>query len=201
LSRARPGRPAAPRLRITGGAWRGIALAAPPGLACRPTLARVREALFARLGGRVEGACVVDLFAGSGSLGLEALSRGARRAVFVEIDSAALAALRRNLAALGAAERAVVHAGDAGAWLGGPSAVAIDLALADPPYGFWSAAWAERLARAGWAPRALAVLETSRREPEPAALTGWRRWPERRYGETRITIDEREEADDAGTGS
>jgi 16S rRNA (guanine966-N2)-methyltransferase len=175
-----------------------MALEAPPGRACRPTLARVREALFSCLGARVGGARVVDLFAGSGALGLEALSRGAREAIFVETDPRALAALGRNLAALGAGGRAILRAADAAAWLECPGAGGIDLALADPPYGTWDSAWSARMARAaGWAPRALCVIETSRREPEPPVLPGWRRWPARLYGETRITIDEREGTDDA----
>ena len=199
-------RPAAAHLRITGGAWRGRAFSAPVGDACRPTQARVREALFDRLGARVEGAQVVDLFAGSGALGLEALSRGAAHAVFVEHDPVALAVLRRNLDLLEAAPRGIVLACDAGAFLEGEAAPAVDadLVLADPPYGTWSAAWGARLARGPGlrrAERTLLVVETTTREAEPPVVPGWRRWPARCYGETRITIDEQEETDDAGTGT
>jgi len=206
LSREALRRGPAAHLRITGGAWRGRTLSAPAGAACRPTQARVREALFDRLGARVEGARVVDLFAGSGALGLEALSRGAAGAVFVEQDRAALAVLRRNLEALGAAESAQVWACDAGAFLDGEVGPALeaDLILADPPYGTWSAAWGARLARGAGlrhAPRALLVVETTTREAEPPAMPGWRRWPARCYGDTRITIDEREETGDAGAGT
>jgi 16S rRNA (guanine(966)-N(2))-methyltransferase RsmD len=210
LSREASRRPAARRpaahLRITGGAWRGRAFSAPIGDACRPTQARAREALFDRLGARVEGVRVVDLFAGSGALGLEALSRGAVRAVFVERDPAALAVLRRNLDLLGAGQRGAVRACDAEAFLEGEvgPAVDADLVLADPPYGTWSAAWGARLARGGGlrrAERTLLVIETTTREAEPTLVPGWRRWPARCYGDTRITIDEREGTDDAGAGT
>jgi 16S rRNA (guanine966-N2)-methyltransferase len=166
----------------------------------------VREALFDRLGARVEGSRVVDLFAGSGALGLEALSRGAAHAVFVERDPDALAVLRRNLDVLEAGQRGAVLACEAGAFLAGEAGPTVDadLVLADPPYGTWSAAWAARLARGpGLRPaaRALLVVETTTREAEPPAVPGWRRWPARCYGETRITIDEREETGDAGAGT
>jgi len=194
------------RLRITGGAWKGRVLRAPAGSMCRPTLARVREALFSRLGVRVAGARVVDLFAGSGALGLEALSRGATRAVFVENAPAALAVLRENLDAMGVGPRAEVLACDARAFLAGGvgPAVPVDLLLADPPYGAWNETWAPRLADGRglcWAERALRVIETTRREPAPTVAPGWRRWPERCYGETRVTIDEQEGTDAAGAGT
>jgi 16S rRNA (guanine966-N2)-methyltransferase len=106
-------------MRIVAGAWRGRALVAPPGSATRPTADRVRQALFdmlmhAEWGGRalIEGAVVLDAFAGTGALGLEALSRGAARACFIENDPAALKALRANVAACRAADRVEVLAGD-----------------------------------------------------------------------------------------
>ena len=100
--RARPD----PGVRVIAGRYGGRRLGAPPGAATRPTADRVREALFSILGARVEGAAVLDLFAGSGALGLEALSRGAARATFVESAPAAQRALRANLEALGADGRA-----------------------------------------------------------------------------------------------
>ncbi|MDO8916019.1 MAG: RsmD family RNA methyltransferase, partial [Coriobacteriia bacterium] len=104
-------------MRIVGGAWRGRPLVSPSGPTTRPTSDRVREALFdalgARLGSDLGGGAVLDLFAGTGALGLEALSRGASSAVFVENDRAALVALRRNIETLGAGPRAVVVPGDA----------------------------------------------------------------------------------------
>jgi 16S rRNA (guanine966-N2)-methyltransferase len=113
-------------VRIVGGAWRGRTLVAPPGQGTRPTADRVRQALFdmlmhAEWGGRgvIEGAVVLDVFAGTGALGLEALSRGAASACFVESDGAALKALRANVAACKAEDRTEILAGDALA-IGGP---------------------------------------------------------------------------------
>jgi 16S rRNA (guanine966-N2)-methyltransferase len=107
-------------MRIVGGGWRGRTLAAPPGQGTRPTADRVRQAVFdmlmhAEWGGRgvIEGAMVLDVFAGTGALGLEALSRGAASACFIENDAAALKALRANVAACGAEGRVEIVAGDA----------------------------------------------------------------------------------------
>ena len=118
-------------MRIIAGEFRGRRLAAPPGQGTRPMLDRVREAMFSTLGD-VEGARVLDLFSGTGSLGLEALSRGAACADFFERDRGALSALRENVDALGVADRARVHTGDALAAEGWPDQV--ELALLDPPY-------------------------------------------------------------------
>lgn len=124
-------------MRVTGGADRGRKLAAPRGLRTRPTAERVREALFDILGPAVAGMRVLDLFAGTGAIGIEALSRGAARAVFVERDRAALRTLRANLAALRVSrERARVVAGDAiTAWSAlARSEAPFDLVFLDPPY-------------------------------------------------------------------
>lgn len=121
-------------MRIIAGEFRGRRLAAPPGDSTRPMLDRVREALFSTLGGVVDEARVLDLFAGSGSLGLEALSRGATSVRAIERDRRALAALRKNVEALAAGDRVEVVVGDAldsRRW--GESAV-VDLAFLDPPY-------------------------------------------------------------------
>ena len=126
-------------MRIVAGAWRGRALAAPPGQTTRPTADRVRQALFDMLthapwAGRaaLEDAVVLDGFAGTGALGLEALSRGAARATFIEADAAALKALRANIAACGAIDRAQVIPGDL--LRIGPGEPAT-LVFLDPPYG------------------------------------------------------------------
>jgi 16S rRNA (guanine966-N2)-methyltransferase len=121
-------------LRVVAGRHRGRRLKAPPGRRTRPTSDRVREALFSILGpARVEGARVLDLFAGSGALGLEALSRGAASVTFVESDRRAAAAIRNNLAAL--EEEAEIAVRDALAWLRSPPADAsFGLVLLDPPY-------------------------------------------------------------------
>jgi 16S rRNA (guanine966-N2)-methyltransferase len=120
-------------MRIIAGEHRGRRIEAPAGRGTRPMLDRVREALFSTLGERIAGAAVLDLFAGTGSLALEALSRGARSARLVERDPAALRALRDNVTALDMGERAEVTVGDAlsrGAWSEGP----YDVVFVDPPY-------------------------------------------------------------------
>ncbi len=120
------------QLRLVGGAWRSRRLRVPAGPDLRPTPDRVRETLFNWLGPRVEGSRVLDLFAGSGALGLEALSRGAAEAVFVDTSRTAVRALEANIALLGAAS-ATVLCMDAGRYLarGGE---AFDLVFVDPPY-------------------------------------------------------------------
>jgi 16S rRNA (guanine966-N2)-methyltransferase len=144
-------------VRIIAGEWRGRLLRAPPGKSTRPTADRTRETLFSMLASRLgslDRLAVADLYAGSGALGLEALSRGAAHCTFVETDRTALEVIRANVEALGAAERATVVAGSAARLLpAGP----FDLVLADPPYGKGSgsvaaAAVAEAswLARGGW---------------------------------------------------
>jgi 16S rRNA (guanine966-N2)-methyltransferase len=124
-------------MRIVGGADRGRRLRAPRGQGTRPTAERVREALFDILGPAVAGTRVLDLYAGTGAVGLEALSRGATRAVFVEKDPEALRALRQNLATLAASRAAArVVAGDAVSALAtlGREEAPFDLAFLDPPY-------------------------------------------------------------------
>ncbi|MFQ5745804.1 MAG: 16S rRNA (guanine(966)-N(2))-methyltransferase RsmD [Gemmatimonadota bacterium] len=123
-------------LRITGGDLRGRRLAVPRGRATRPTPARVREAWFSAIAGRIPAASVLDLFAGSGALGIEALSRGAARVDFVESDRRAAAVLRRNLERLELGDRATVRLGDAFGALAAAegSARRWDITLADPPY-------------------------------------------------------------------
>src|ERR1700710_330038 len=126
-------------MRIVAGAWRGRTLVVPPGQGTRPTADRVRQALFdmimhAAWGGRavIEGATVLDVFAGTGALGLEALSRGAASACFIESDPAALRVLRSNIAAVKAGSRSEVLAVDALTALPGSPA---DVVFLDPPYG------------------------------------------------------------------
>lgn len=122
-------------MRIIAGRWRRRLLQAPAGAATRPTADRVRETLFSMLASRLgsfEGLRVADLFAGSGAMGIEALSRGAGFAAFVETDPAALAAIRTNIAALGASGSADIISGSA---LALPAATPFDLVFADPPYG------------------------------------------------------------------
>jgi len=124
-------------MRIIAGEHRGRRIESPPGLDTRPMLDRVREALFSTLGTRLPEASVLDLFAGSGSLGLEALSRGARRARMIEKDPKALAVLRKNVEHLGMADRAEIIRGDAlrkDLWRPLASEAGFDLVFLDPPF-------------------------------------------------------------------
>jgi 16S rRNA (guanine966-N2)-methyltransferase len=121
-------------MRIIAGEWRGRAIEAPPGRGTRPTADRVRESLFSMLASRLgsfEDLRVADLFAGSGALGLEALSRGAAAATFVEAERDAVAAIRRNADKLGASERVRIVIGSA---LALPRSEPFELIFADPPY-------------------------------------------------------------------
>ncbi|MBF6618682.1 MAG: 16S rRNA (guanine(966)-N(2))-methyltransferase RsmD [Patulibacter sp.] len=176
-------------MRIVAGEHRGRRLTAPSGSGTRPTGDRVREALFSILG-PMAGLRVLDLFAGTGALGLEALSRGAEHAAFVERDRHALAALRQNIEALRvAADTVSVHPRDAAAFLRDAAAAgdAYDLVLLDPPYRD-----VDRLAPvldAGLRPLlregTRVVAETDRRQPLRLGLP---LGDERRYGDTLIRI-------------
>ncbi|MBY9062080.1 16S rRNA (guanine(966)-N(2))-methyltransferase RsmD [Sphingomonas yunnanensis] len=175
-------------MRIVAGSWRGRALVAPAGETTRPTADRTREALFSMLLSRVgsfEGLAVADLFAGSGALGLEALSRGARSCLFVEQDKAALDSLRANVAKLGATG-ADVRAGSVLAL--GPATAPLDLVMMDPPYGTGAGAVAaDKLARLGWiGPATWVTVETARGEPVTA--TGFEAVVERVYGRAQVTL-------------
>jgi 16S rRNA (guanine966-N2)-methyltransferase len=127
-------------MRIIAGRWRGHTITAPPGKKTRPTTDRVREAWMSALQFDLPDATVLDLFCGSGALGLEALSRGAARATFVERASAAVRALEGNIERLGAGDAAEVVRADALAYVKRLEAGSFDFALADPPYGEGSAA-------------------------------------------------------------
>lgn len=163
----------------------------PPGLDVRPTTDRVREATFNALGslGVVDGARVLDLFAGSGALGIEALSRGAAHATFVEPDRRARQALEANLAATGLIDRATVVAGRAEGQLarlaggGDGPAAPFDLALCDPPYAF--TAWDELLRTL---PAEVVVCESDREVVPPP---GWVVVRGRPYGTTFVVIARR----------
>ncbi len=174
-------------MRIISGKWRGRALVAPPGDATRPTADRTREALFSMLASRLgafEDLRVADLFAGTGALGLEALSRGAGHCTFVEQNGKALDALRANIAKLGAV--AEVRAQTVAAL--GPVATPFDLLLLDPPYASGGGgALLERLARLGWiAPGGWASIETGRSESTMAG--GWTMDAERKHGKAKLTL-------------
>jgi 16S rRNA (guanine966-N2)-methyltransferase len=137
------------KVRIIGGRWRGTKLAVPESAGLRPTSDRVRESLFNWLMPVLPGAHVLDLFAGSGALGLEAVSRGAALAVLVERDAALAAALRSTVAKLQDGEAVSVVQADALAWLATQPEAAFDLAFVDPPFaaGLWDAVFAALLPR------------------------------------------------------
>jgi 16S rRNA (guanine966-N2)-methyltransferase len=181
-------------MRVVAGSARGRKLVAPEGLAVRPTAERVRQATFNALHHRgvIENAHVVDLFAGTGALGIEALSRGAAHATFVEHDRAALDAINQNLDHLGFRSRATVVRGDALRWLATAKGF-FDLVLIDPPYSFedWTTvlSLAESLVRppADETDRevGIVVIETTR--PIAPSLS-WEVVREQRYGGTVITF-------------
>ena len=154
-------------MRIVAGKWRGRNLAAPKGDLTRPTADRMRETLFSMLNSRLgtfEGLTVADMFAGSGALGLEALSRGASYCLFVEQDENALATIRKNVAALEARLSCDVRGGSVLSL--GPAKVPHDLILLDPPYETGAGPVAlERLLRLGWiGPATWIALETGAKE-------------------------------------
>lgn len=168
------------RLRIIAGDLGGRYIDAPPGRGTRPTASKVREAWFSALADDVAGARVADLYAGSGALGIEALSRGAAHVHFVESDRRVAAVLDRNVRALGLADRARIVRGDALAWLDG-RAVPFDLVFADPPYG--SRAGARLVERFRLRPFAGQLWLEHGPEPELAGTADWTR----SYGETRVS--------------
>ena len=180
-------------MRIISGTAGGIPIAVPRSL-LRPTADRVREAVFSILGARVEGAAVLDLFAGSGSYGLECLSRGARSAVFVESDRGGAAVIAQNLAKARLAGGSVAGA-SVESWLK-RAAGAFDLVFADPPYEKkpgdrdWNTLLLESAPlRALMAPGGLLVLETFfKSAPKPAADSPWQTADERRYGDSALVF-------------
>jgi 16S rRNA (guanine966-N2)-methyltransferase len=174
-------------MRVIAGTWRGRRLQAPPGAATRPTSDRVREALFSVLADRVPDARVLDLYAGSGALGIEALSRGAAEATFVDSAAAAVRAIHANLEAVGA--QAEVRRTDARRFLVAASAAAryYDLVFLDPPYRQAGHLGDELTAAlpAVLAPGAAVVAESDRRAPLELGIP---LLDERRYGDTLIRI-------------
>lgn len=174
-------------MRIIAGTWRGRPLVAPKGDATRPTADRTREALFSMLTSRVgsfEGLAVADLFAGSGALGLEALSRGAASCLFVEQDRAALDALRANADKLGI--RPDIRAGSVMSL--GPAPKPLDLIMMDPPYRTGAGSVAlDKLTRLGWTgPATWVSIETAKAETVDVA--GFVIDTERVHGKAKLTI-------------
>lgn len=176
-------------MRIIAGEWRGRKLSAPKGDGTRPTADRTRETLFSMLASRLgsfEGLQVADLFAGSGALGLEALSRGAAHCLFVEQEAEALKAIRANIDTLGARGRGSVQAGSVTSL--GPAQAPYDLLLLDPPYGTGAGAVAlDRLLRLGWiGPATWIAVETSAKED--VAVKDLTIEAERKVGKAKLTL-------------
>lgn len=171
-------------MRVVAGELRGRLFEGPPGVDTRPTTDKVREATFNALGSLdlVRDATIADLFAGSGGLGIEALSRGAAHVTFVERDRGALRVLRDNLQSLGLVGRSKVVPGDASVMIAG---LDVDLVLADPPYEFDR--WAALLA----ATRATFVVAEAGRALDDLDAPGWEATRARRYGRTWVTFLER----------
>jgi 16S rRNA (guanine966-N2)-methyltransferase len=178
-------------LRIIAGQRRGKRLAGPRDRDIRPTTDRIRESIFNIIAYRVKDARVLDLFAGTGAMGLEALSRGAVEAVFVDSGAAAAALVQRNLAACGFAHLGRVIRADALAALGGlEGRRAFDLVFMDPPYdrAMVAPALAALAAAAVTAPGVLVVVEHAPREHLPDETGGWRCIDQRRYGKTLVSF-------------
>ncbi|HYH51212.1 MAG TPA: 16S rRNA (guanine(966)-N(2))-methyltransferase RsmD [Acidimicrobiia bacterium] len=185
------------RPRIIAGEAGGRRLAVPPGDRVRPTSDRVKESVFSALGAdRLVDARVLDLFAGSGALALEALSRGAAGALLVERDAAAARAIRTNVDTLGFVDRAVLRVAAAAAVVGGPPPPEpFDLALLDPPYDMPPAELEEILDRLGsrsWlADDATMVVERAADSPALRWPPGWGSTWERCYGDTLVLFAQR----------
>jgi 16S rRNA (guanine966-N2)-methyltransferase len=179
--------------RVSGGATRGLRLiGAGPGT--RPLSDRVKQSLFGGLADRLPGARVLDLFAGSGAAGIEALSRGAASSDFVERDERGVAAIRANLRSTGLTERARVHKADAVRYLAGGSGGRgpFDLVLLDPPYGDPAMLAALELLGGGTllSPEAIVVAKHFWRDAPPEEVGVLRRRRVRRFGETALTFYE-----------
>ena len=167
-------------VRVVAGELRGRRIEAPRSDATRPTTDKVREAVFNALGSLdvVDGARVLDLFAGTGAMGIEALSRGAAHCTFVESDREALSVLRANLKSLGLEDRSTVVASDASR--AAASVRDVDLLIADPPYGHTG--WTDLIA--GTSAR-FVVLESGR---DVGPVEGWETVREKRYGRTHVSF-------------
>jgi len=178
-------------LRIVGGEARGRTLVAVPGSSTRPTADRVRQSLFDLLGQRCDGLRVLDLYAGTGALSLEALSRGALQATLVEADARACAVIEKNIAALRYQDRCVLLRTEVSRALAQKPALGpFDLVFSDPPYAQRAAqATLEALANSGLlALSGRAVLERDKREPRPLLPEGFSLQDDREYGDTSVLV-------------
>ncbi len=185
-------------MRVIGGEYRGRRLRAPAGLRTRPTADRVREALFSIIAARVEGARFLDGYAGTGAVGIEALSRGARRCVFIESDRAAARILGENIASVVAGERARIITSPFSTAIRALAAEegAFDLVFIDPPFGAGEILRALRLVATGslLAPAGLIVAQHDSRLELPEVEGAIERRRSCRYGSSRLSFFSRREA-------
>ena len=179
-------------MRVISGTLRGRRLSAPAGLITRPTSDRVREAVFSILGGRIQAKMVLDLFAGTGAMGIEALSRGAGKAIFVDHDRAALTTLRSNIQALGLTDRSRVVGWDIRGRMPFLSTYqgAIELVFMDPPYGkdLIQIALSALPDSGALAPEARIVIEHGQREKALTLPSMFKISDQRRYGKTLVSF-------------
>jgi 16S rRNA (guanine966-N2)-methyltransferase len=178
-------------MRVIAGSARGLRLTAPKDPRTRPISDKVKESLFGVVGDKVVGARVLDLYAGSGAIGIEALSRGAAQVAFVERGRPVVAVIRENLERTGLADRAKVHATSVEAFLGHPPSEAWDVAVLDPPYAERTLELPLQRLRPHLAPGALVVVKHFWRTPVPSA-GGLGVIRSRRFGETALTFLEEE---------
>ena len=179
-------------MRISGGEWRGRNLRVPQGDAVRPTQDRVREALFSMIQFEIAGASFLDLFAGSGAVGLEALSRGAARATFVESSPRHAECIAGNAAMLKAEARVSVVRADAYAWTASAGPIAFDIAYADPPYELGAqqgyAPILEALAERGVVKTGGLFIAEMKAHRDPDVSDRWELCRDRIYGHARLAI-------------
>jgi len=179
-------------MRIISGTSKGRKLATPKSQSIRPTSDRVKESIFNILGEEVEGKLVLDLFAGTGNLGIEALSRGAKKAIFVEKGRKALQLIQRNITQIGLEGRVEIIPRDANRAIGilkGKGEI-FDLILMDPPYekGLIKRTLIKLISHPIYHTGSILVIEHDRREPMPDTLEGWNLVRERRLGDTVISF-------------
>lgn len=188
-------------MRVIAGSAKGRKLESVPGTSTRPITDRVKEALFNILGASIEGARFLDLFAGTGAVGIEALSRGAARAVFCERDRLALRTIGHNLQATGLANRARVVAGDAFRFLRNPGGERFDFVYIAPPQykGIWIRALQAVDEGDVLAPGGIAIVQIHPKERQDVPLRRLRLFDERRYGSTLLLFYRLEEGEANGT--
>ncbi|HLE23285.1 MAG TPA: 16S rRNA (guanine(966)-N(2))-methyltransferase RsmD [Anaerolineales bacterium] len=180
-----------PGLRVIGGSARGRPLRLVPGEGTRPIGDRAKEALFGILGADVEGCAFLDLFAGTGSVGIEALSRGATAAVFVDKAAPAVRTVRENLATTGLVDRATVVQRDSFAYLAQEPSIAFDYIYIAPPqyHGMWLKALRALEDKPGWmGDDAWAIVQIDPHEDEAEGLARLERFDERSYGQTKLVF-------------